>query len=75
MRISTPHLTARQAAELFAETAFEECRQVDPASFPRNDSASGIATTFRLVGGNQTYDVYPVPFEDGWEIVARVGVV
>jgi len=74
--INNPKLTAREAAEQFAATAFEEPRRVDWATLEVNErtvphSDSRLVATFRLLGGTLLYDLYALPAWKGWVIQVR----
>jgi len=60
MAIEDKTITARQAAERFAETAFDEPRKV--GCYLINPSR------FQLVDGRKWYQINPLPNYAGWEI-------
>jgi hypothetical protein len=47
----------RGIAALFAATAFEEPRKIDPATLTPNMQAYGLSGRFKLVGGTATYQI------------------
>lgn len=55
-QIQNPKLTAREAGEQFARTAWSEPREID----------QWIGNRFQLVNGRNWYQVNPV--DGGWEI-------
>lgn len=66
MRIEQPHITARQAADIFAKEAWEKPRKV--GKWKQN----GLTPSFQLVHGIQWYSVLLLPHCEGWEIVADI---
>jgi uncharacterized membrane-anchored protein len=64
MRITAQRMTARQAADHFAETAWEQPRKVGKWKH------AGVTPCFQLVRGSQWYSVDILPHGEGWEIAA-----
>ncbi len=64
MKIRSQKMTARQAADHFAETCWEQPRKVGEWK------QVGLTPTFQLVNGVQWYSVDMLPHGEGWEISA-----
>lgn len=67
MQIQGPSMTARDAANYFAENAFEEPRKVGTII-----AAPDAAMKFQLVNGVQWYAVRILPDYSGWEVTAEM---
>ena len=60
------HLTAQDAAETFARTAWEQPRKVDPRSWSRGPTDK--LDEFALVGGTRRYSITCNESYTGWDI-------
>jgi hypothetical protein len=75
MRITTGHLTAREAADEFARTAFDPPRAVGTWR-NRERGCHHHYADFQLVGGVRWYEVWLLFDYSGWNIeVAPVDTV
>lgn len=67
--IQNPQITARQAAEQWAETAFGQPRKVRGIEvLPGDDPTLSRGCSFNLVDGVKEYQVRPLPNYAGWAV-------
>ena len=62
------NLTARQAADRFAQAAFEKPRQVGQLKPSSRSTGPGLHATFRLVDGSRWYEIWLMFDYSGWSI-------